>query len=286
MSKSTTSTFRSRVAAPKPKTNRFFTYCVIIFFVLLILQKTVGAFSINFFTIIDHLLNINDHVAPIFMWGVLGIFTGTIIGSLVVWKKYRLAFKWNYISFGALGLFILLLLMISSPMGIVSGLVYQQRDEAANLTEVSSESGLAAYKEYTYDAANLLDSVPGTAWIFVHEDQLGESVNFIFGGEKMLKVGSLNVNGIRIMNGFNKSHSKWNSFNRIRGFTVYKNGTKVYDGVAADLFNTDETIDFEPVEAKAGDTIKIHVNSIYRIKKTLDIAAVSKMVPMVTYRPD
>lgn len=253
------------------------------FLFLALIHNLVGAFSINFFTTLDNTLKISEQISPIVMWGILGLLIGAVVGSLVIWKKYNLEFKWNFISIGVLTLFVFTLVATSSPLGRAVSAGVEQSAEATNLVEVSSDFSLPAYQNFTYDAANLLDPLSSTSWMFLHQDGRGESVNYVFTSEKVGETKNLKVNGIRVMNGFNKSHAKWNTFNRIKDFTVYHNGSTIYEGMAADLYNDNQTLKFNPVDIKVGDTIRLRVNSVYRINKKMDITAVSSMVPMILY---
>lgn len=284
MKRTTTSAFKRQPAVPAKKNNPYFIIGVILLLVLLILRNFIGAMSINLLTLTDHLLNINSSVSPILMWGIFGMFLGAIAGSLAIWKKYKLAFKWNYISIGLLSLFLIVLIAVRSPMGVATVPGVFETAEATDFVEVNSYWALPAYKTYTYDAANLVDDDNSTAWMFLHDDQREESVSYLFPNDKMSKIRHVKVSGIRLMNGFNKSHAKWNGFNRVREFIVYHNGTRVFEGMAADQYNSDETIDFKPIEINAGDTIKVNIHSVYRVKKDMGFTAVSKMVPMVTYK--
>ena len=284
MKRTTTSAFKTQPAVAAKKNNSSFIIGIIILLVFLLLRDYIGALSINILTIIDHLLNLNARLSPILMWGIMGILLGAVAGSLTVWKKYKLAFKWNFISIGMLGLCLIVSISMSTPIGtaVVPG-VFETK-EATDLIEVSSDWSLPAYKTFTYDAANLADDDHSTAWMFFHDDQREESVSYLFPDNKMRKVRHVKVSGIRLMNGFNKSHAKWNSFNRVREFIVYQNGARVFEGIAADQYNSDETIDFKPVEITAGDTIRVNIHSVYRVKKDMGFTAVSKMIPMVTYK--
>jgi len=284
MKRTTTSAFKTQPAVAAKKNNSFFIIGVLILLVFLLLRNYIGALSINILTVIDHFLNLNARLSPILMWGAMGILLGAIAGSLTVWKKYKLAFKWNFISIGLLGIFVIILIAMSSPMGTVVVPGVFETKEATDLIEVSSGQSLSAYKTYTYDAANLIDDDNSTAWMFLHEDLREESVSYLFTDEKMRKAKHVKVNGIRLMNGFNKSHAKWNSFNRVREFIVYHNGKQVFEGMAGDYYNSDETIDFKPVEISAGDTIRVNIHSVYRVRKDMGFTAVSKMIPMVTYK--
>lgn len=283
MKRPTTSVFRSQPAPPIKKTNPFYMIGVILLFILLVLHNVIGALSINFFTVIDHLLKVYDSVSPIFMWGIMGILFGSVAGSFAVWKKYKLAFKWNLISIGSLILFIIVLIALSSPLEVFVSKSKIETSEATDLIRVSSEWFLPSYKTHRYDASNLIDADRNTAWMFIHEDRREESVSYLFTNEKMNKLEHVKVNGIRLMNGFNKSHSKWNSFNRVREFAVYHNGKNVFEGTASDFYNLDETFDFSPIELSSGDTVRINIKSVYQVNKKNKIAAVSKMIPTVTF---
>lgn len=253
--------------------------------VLFMLRHLIGAVSVNFFTAVDHILEIHRSLSPVLMWGILGLFMGAIAGSLVMWQKYKLAMKWNFISIGVFVLFILVLAALSSPLGTKKGVASLQDHTAASMVQVTATSALPDYKQYHYKAENLIDKDLNTAWMYLPGKIGGESVRYIFEQDKMAGLTDLKLTGLQLRNGYSKSMAKWKSFNRIRGFTVYVNSTQVYSGAAVDKYNTEEDIVFNQSPVNPGDTVTVYIHSVYRgNNRKADITAVTEMVPLISFQ--
>ncbi len=84
---------------------------VVIFF----LRTMISAACIDLFLMIDNSLEFSNHLSPVLMWIILGLFVGLVFGTITAWKKYRIDFKLNYIFFAALLLFLTLASFINRP---------------------------------------------------------------------------------------------------------------------------------------------------------------------------
>lgn len=259
---------------------------IIGFVVLILVHKPIGALCVNFFTIIDHILEIHPGISPFFMWGILGLLFGAIAGSLVMFKKYRLAFKWNLISIGFFLLVFGTLFAFSSPFGTKAGRAILEDDTAGGLIEIRATSSIPDYNQYNYRPENLIDNDKGTAWMYVRNRDRVESVGYLFNSKKITELKEVEIRGLRIRNGYSKNREKWGNFNRVKDFTVYHNGKPVYSGTAADKFNIDEDIVFgQQIPVNLGDTIRVDMNTIYRgNNKKTDITAVTEMIPLVSIK--
>lgn len=259
---------------------------IIGFVILIMANKPIGAFCVNFFTVIDHVLQIHPGISPFFMWGVSGLLFGAIAGSLVMFKKYRLAIKWNLVPVGFFVLVFGALFAFSSPFGTKASRAVLEDDTAGALIEIRATSSIPDYNQYNYKPENLIDNDKGTAWMYIRNREQVESVGYIFNSKKINELNEVQIRGLRIKNGYSKNREKWGNFNRIKDFTVYHNSKPVYSGTAADKFNTDEDIVFgQQIPVSLGDTIRVDINTIYRgNNRKADITAVTEMVPLVSFK--
>lgn len=67
---------------------------VIILIFLFAAYRLVGAAARNFFVWGDHILGSGHSPWPLVKWAAAGIPFGAVVGSIVIWKKYRIKFKW------------------------------------------------------------------------------------------------------------------------------------------------------------------------------------------------
>ena len=252
--------------------------------ILLIIQKPIGALSVNFFTVTDHLLAVHTAIPPFLMWGILGLFLGAIVGSLVIWAKYKLAFKWNLLSIGAFLFLLLILFVLSAPLSTAKGRI--EDHTASAMVKVSATNSLPDYKHYHYSADNLIDQDGSTAWMYAQHKTTEESVRYVFRKPDSVEFTNPQVTGLQLKNGYSKNKDKWKSYNRLKGFTVYHNNKLVYTGTAADKYNIVEDIVFtQQVPVNEGDTISVRINSVYRgNNRKADITAITEMVPLVSYQ--
>lgn len=252
--------------------------------VVLIMQKPIGALSVNFFTVVDRLLAIHQAIPPFIMWGILGVFVGAIAGSLVIWAKYKLAFKWNLLSIGAFLFLLLILFILSAPLSTAQAHIEDHTARA--MVKVSAANSLPDYKQYHYSADNLIDQDGSTAWMYIQDKTNLESVRYVFTKPDLIEFTNPQVTGLQVKNGYSKNKEKWKSYNRLKDFTVYHNHKLVYTGTAADKYNIVEDIVFnEQIAVNEGDTITVRINSVYRgNNRKADITAITEMVPLVSYQ--
>lgn len=82
--------------------------------------------------------------------------------------------------------------------------------KSVSVKKISASSALSAQGENTYDAANLVDGNPNTAWSEgVEGDGIGESIMIDFGSVQRL-------NGIELLNGLVKSEKLYKQNNKIK----------------------------------------------------------------------
>src|SRR5207237_7851322 len=53
-------------------------------------RDTLGTYSAKAFHFTDNLLKLSANISPVICWGLPGLLVGSIYGSFVAWKKYKL----------------------------------------------------------------------------------------------------------------------------------------------------------------------------------------------------
>jgi hypothetical protein len=82
-------------------------------------HQIVAAGSLNFFVWGDHLLGADRGNPPVLMWALLGLGIGAVTGSLVVWRKYHVQFRWCLATLVPLLLILILLQGWRDPLGAI-----------------------------------------------------------------------------------------------------------------------------------------------------------------------
>lgn len=82
--------------------------------ILVLLAKFFVYIGYNFFVFTDNLLRAGS-VSPVFMWGVLGLFTGSIAGVAIAIKKYRLSKGLLLYPIGIMIAFVSIMYLINKP---------------------------------------------------------------------------------------------------------------------------------------------------------------------------
>lgn len=76
--------------------------------------QVVSAGAINFFVWGDHILG--NSARPVIPWALVGLFAGAMTGSLVMWRKYRIHFKWCLLTIIPFFSVLTILHVLSSPL--------------------------------------------------------------------------------------------------------------------------------------------------------------------------
>lgn len=76
--------------------------------------QIVSAGAINFFVWGDHILG--NSARPVLPWALVGLFAGAMMGSLVMWRKYRINFKWCLLTLIPFFSVLTILHVLSSPL--------------------------------------------------------------------------------------------------------------------------------------------------------------------------
>ncbi|MDQ6480682.1 hypothetical protein [Dyadobacter sp. LHD-138] len=70
-----------------------FVVLVLTVFVVYVMRNFLGRFSAFFFVPIDNLLFISHSISPVLMWMIFGLLIGSVYGSFIAIKKYKLDYK-------------------------------------------------------------------------------------------------------------------------------------------------------------------------------------------------
>ena len=76
--------------------------------------QLVSAGAVNFFVWGDHILGSSSH--PVLPWVFVGLLAGAMTGSLVMWRKYRIHFKWCLLTIIPFFSVLTILHALSSPL--------------------------------------------------------------------------------------------------------------------------------------------------------------------------
>ena len=101
---------------------------VILYRIIIFLSKVFVYLGFNLFLYIDNLLHF-DAANPIILWGVFGLFLGSIVGVVVAIKKYKLTKKLVLYPLAITFLAIVILAFINEPAD-VGNRVMPERNEA------------------------------------------------------------------------------------------------------------------------------------------------------------
>jgi hypothetical protein len=83
-------------------------------------NQVVSAGGLNFFVWGDHILGTGSGNPPILMWGITGLFFGAMAGSVVIWRKYHIKFRWCLATIIPFLSLLFLLQAISDPLQIIT----------------------------------------------------------------------------------------------------------------------------------------------------------------------
>jgi hypothetical protein len=257
---------------------------IIIIVAIVFLRKWISKLCVNFFIRVDNMLNANESISPIIMWGLFGLLIGATIGALVVAKKYRLKTIWRIPAFAILLGFLIMLLSLKKPLGDNIRLTRYTYVSGSNYVEVTASRTIPNYKNYNYGAQNLIDGDNRTSWMYVDANGKSETVNMIFSKGKTDNMDAMELAAFHVVNGFVKERSKWSNYNRVRDYTIYRNNEAIVSGTLLDEFKKNQQILLPNLKVNRGDTIKFQVNSVYLGKrKNVNITALTELYPFINY---
>ena len=257
---------------------------IVIIVVIVFLRKWISKLCVNFFIRVDNMLNADELISPIIMWGIFGLLMGATIGALVVTKKYRLKTIWRVPAFAILLAFMIMLLSLRKPLSDNISLTRYTYVSGANFVDVIASRTIPNYKNYNYGAQNLIDVNNKTSWMYVNANGKSETVNMIFSKEKNDHMESIELAAFHVVNGFVKDRTKWSNYNRVRDYTIYRNNEAIVSGTLLDEFKTNQQILFSNLNINKGDTIKFKINSVYLgRRKNINITALTELYPFINY---
>jgi hypothetical protein len=148
--------------------------------------------------------------------------------------------------------------------------------------DVTASSCLTPQAGNSYDADKIDDGKLSTAWIEGKKgDGIGESITFHFPKHYFTEGGihdSINFNGFRIVNGYQKDSETWKANGRIKRLRVYHNNNPVYDILVQDTMLIQEADPGVLFYIKPGDIITVKILEVYHGAKYED-TAISELVP-------
>lgn len=249
-------------------------------------RTTVGSYSFKAFLFLDTWLKLSENMSPLIVWGIVGLLAGSIFGSLVAWKKYKLHAAVNLIPIGIFVVFLALLYIINQPLSEEAYEVPRNMQRAVAYEMVTaSEYNSVKDRNATYKPAFLLDNNEQTAWIT--ESTGGkEEVRFSFGTMQNFAGKHLQCVGFTIKNGYRKSPQLWNNFARAKEITIRHNGRLIATVPVADLDTGSEELPVETVPISSFDNMSITVASVYPGEKYATRVAISELVPVIEYEQE
>lgn len=248
-------------------------------------REIVGQKSFQSLLFVDNLLKLNNAVPPVFMWCILGLFTGLIYGSVVALKKYRLTLKVVLIPATAMLLFLVVMFFINKPLNTKPVIIYQtHRQTAYNFITVNASS-IRSTGKINYVPGNLVDQDDNTAWASESGNTNNQVVKFTFADLATNDSKNVRCVGFKIKNGYRKSRQTWESFGRLEWFAILLNDGSVYNTkVSAYDYDADsQDIMIVPFPLQQNDVISIRIQSIYPGKNHPTQVAVSELIPIIEY---
>jgi hypothetical protein len=148
--------------------------------------------------------------------------------------------------------------------------------------DVIASSCLASQSGNSYDANKIDDGKLSTAWIEGKKGVgIGETITFHFPKHYFSEGGigdSINFNGFRILNGYQKDSLTWKANGRVKRLRVYHNQVPVCDILVEDTMLMQEADPKILFYIKPEDIIIVKIMEVYRGAKYED-TAISELVP-------
>lgn len=279
---------RRAAVAPGPPATKS-SGCSGLLLVLLLLalayvfREPLGTYSAGIFLFTDHLLQLGSSISPVVSWGVLGLLVGSIYGSFVAWKKYKLHATINLLPLGILLLILAVLYLVNKPS-------HSQAFTNSPNTQTTYAYDLVTAEVYNATQGNntqykplfLLDSSDNTAWI-TDVAKSNAEVRFSFKGLERYKHKDLHCTGFIIKNGYRKSPQLWNNFARAKGLAIKHNGRFITAVIINDKNSDSEEIHISPIPVSSFDNVSISINTVYAGEKYPTRVAITELVPIVEY---
>lgn len=248
-----------------------------------VFRSALGMYSARTVFFLDHLLQIGSVNSPVIFWGLLGLLVGSIYGSFVAWKKYKLNATINLIPVGVLVLVAAILYLANKPSYKTALNIAKNTQTAYAYHLVTAEVYNASPDNNTqYKPAFLLDSSDRTAWITDVAKGRAE-VRFSFKGLENFAGKDLQCTGFIIKNGYRKSQQLWNNFARVKEIAIRHNGRFITTAIINNKNTGFEEIKIAPASVSSFDNFSISINDIYVGEKYSTRVAISELVPVIQY---
>jgi hypothetical protein len=248
-----------------------------------VFQEPLGSYSAGVFRFTDNLLQLGNNVSPVIGWGVLGLLSGAIYGSVVAWRKYKLHASVNLIPIVILILFVGILYLVNKPLDAQAFAFTRNTQTAYAYDLVTAEVYNASPgNNAMYKPLFLLDSSDNTTWITDVAKGAAE-VRFSFNGMKKYADKDLQCIGFIIKNGYRKSPQLWDNFARAKSLAIRHNGRFITAAVVNDKNSGSEEIKITPVTISSFDNVSISINTVYEGEKYPTRVAITELVPIVEY---
>jgi hypothetical protein len=256
---------------------------VLLFVLAYVFRAPLGMYSTRAFLITDNLLQLGSSLSPVVSWGLLGILIGSIYGSVVAWKKYKVNATVNLIPIGVFIIVLAILYLVNKPLESAAF-------EAVRNTQTTYAYDLVTAEVYNapqdnnamYKPSFLLDSSDKTAWI-TDVAKSNAEVRFSFNGLKDYRNKEVQCVGFVIKNGYRKSPQLWDNFARAKSIAIRHNGRFITAAIVNDKNSDSEEIKIAPVAISSFDNISVAVNTIYEGEKYRTRVAVTELVPIIEY---
>lgn len=276
------------VAANTSKNNSGCASLLLILLLLAIIyvfKAQLGMYSTKVFHFSDALLQLSSGITPIIGWSLLGLLIGSIYGSFVAWKKYKLNAGVNLIPIGVLVLLLTILYLSNKPMNAwaVETAGNTQTMYAYNLVTVEVYNTSTDDNKVLYKPVFLIDSSDKTAWI-ANISYSSPEVRFSFKGLQSYADKEVQCTGFMIKNGYRKSPELWENFARAKRLSINHNGSLIAAAIVNDKNSDSEEVKIAPVIINSFDNISITFNSVYAGEKYPDRLAITELVPIIQFK--
>jgi hypothetical protein len=261
-----------------------FLLMILLLALAFVFRRTLGEHSLSIFQFTDSLLQTGTSISPVVSWGILGLLVGSIYGSFVVWRKYKLHGAVNLIPIGIFILFVAIFYTINHPQEAsafvtASNLQTEYAYDLVTATEYNSVQDENA----KYKPSFLLDNNEKTAWITEAYSGSYEEVRFSFGSLQDYRDKHLQCVGFAIKNGYRKSEQLWSNFARAKSLAIKYNGRLVTNAIVKDDGNSNEEIKINPIPISSFDNLSINIIDVYPGEKYTDRVAISELVPIMEH---
>lgn len=247
--------------------------------IIILFRRTVGVISINTFLFLDNLVEVNESIPAWVMWVVSGLLAGTVAGSVVTLKKYKLAFSSVLIPLLIFIVFTAFMYVVNKPSVHESTRLERKTINGNRYVTVTAEGTLPDFKKMSYAPQNLLDYNDNTAWIGTSNNNL--EIDFSFSSIGDMR--NARCIAFRMMNGYGKTRKLYNDYGRIKSFFVYSNDNLIGTYYAGDYYSQWQDIAITAIPIKEGDVISLRIDAAYTGDKYAGQIAVAELFPVIEY---